>query len=64
MLITKGPKSVRVSALTQFNQGSIRPIIIIVLFIGGYLGRDKTREKVSSKTKMKDVHEFVKMCDV
>ena len=38
------------------------------LFIGGHLGRDKTREKVSSrffwKTLMKDVDEFVKTCDV
>ena len=43
-------------------------IVIIALFIGGHLGRDKTREKVSSrffwKTLMKDVDEFVKTCDV
>ena len=46
----------------------MRPIVIIALFIGGHLGRDKTREKVSSrffwKTLMKDVDEFVKTCDV
>ena len=28
---------------------SKRPIVINALFIGGHLGRDKTREKVSSR---------------
>ena len=53
-------------ALTQFNQARIDPIIFF--YIGGHLGRDKTREKVSSrffwKTQMKDVDEFDKTCDM
>ena len=60
--------SIRYGLRLAVSLWSMRPIIIIALFIGGHLGRDKTREKVSSrffwKTLMKDVDEFVKTCDV
>ena len=44
---------------------SMRPIVIIALFIGGYLGRDEKVHRGSSGRRwMKDVDEFVKTCDV